>query len=115
MLRTRPEIDPVSSGAPNRSGSVDVCLVNMPFVALERPSLALGILKAAASYLFELFGPVSVKRGDICSGAGEEAQLRDFGVSESHDIFDVLNSRLIVLLPDAIPPVSPTAYTPLPQ
>ena len=58
---------------------------------------SLGMLKVLADLLFERFGPVSIKRGDICSGAGEAAQEKDFGVSESHDLFDLLHSRTIVL------------------
>ena len=58
---------------------------------------SLGMLKVLADLLFERFGPVSIKRGDICSGAGEAAQEQDFGVSESHDLFDLLHSRTIVL------------------
>ena len=37
---------------------------------------SLGLLKYVNSYFFELFGPVTVKRGDICSGAGDAAQNR---------------------------------------
>ncbi|HZJ70278.1 MAG TPA: molybdopterin-dependent oxidoreductase, partial [Planctomycetota bacterium] len=58
---------------------------------------SLGMLKLLADLLFERFGPVTIKRGDICSGAGEAAQERDFGVSESHDLFDLLHSKTIVL------------------
>ncbi len=58
---------------------------------------SLGILKNAASVLFDTWGPVTVKRGDICSGAGEAAQVEDFGVSESHDLFDLYNAKLILL------------------
>jgi anaerobic selenocysteine-containing dehydrogenase len=58
---------------------------------------SLGLLKNAADFLFERFGPVTIKRGDICSGAGEEANLRDFGVSDSSDLFDLGKSRLIVV------------------
>ncbi len=58
---------------------------------------SLGLLKVAADYLFEQFGPVTVKRGDICSGAGEAANLLDFGASDSNDLFDLMNSRLIVV------------------
>lgn len=38
-----------ANGSRSKGGPADVCLVNMPFVALERPSLALGILKAAGA------------------------------------------------------------------
>jgi anaerobic selenocysteine-containing dehydrogenase len=58
---------------------------------------SLGLLKHVADFLFERYGPVSVKRGDICSGAGEAAQELDFGTSESSDLFDLLHSRTILL------------------
>ena len=58
---------------------------------------SLGILKHVSEVFFRDLGPVTVKRGDICSGAGEAAQEMDFGISESHDLFDLLNSRCIVL------------------
>ncbi len=58
---------------------------------------SLGLLKHVSELLFERFGPVSIKRGDICSGAGEAAQELDFGISESHDLFDLQHSRTIVL------------------
>lgn len=58
---------------------------------------AMGILKSLSNYLFEQFGPVAVKRGDICSGAGEAAQEADFGYCDSSDIFDLYHSRLIVI------------------
>ncbi|MFQ5748251.1 MAG: molybdopterin-dependent oxidoreductase, partial [Planctomycetota bacterium] len=40
---------------------------------------------------------VTLKRGDICSGAGEAAQEQDFGLSDSSDLFDLLHSRVIPL------------------
>ncbi len=58
---------------------------------------SLGLLKHLADHLFESFGPVTIKHGDICSGGGEAAQLADFGQSESHDLFDLRHSRSIVL------------------
>src|SRR5207237_243941 len=58
---------------------------------------SLGALKHLSDYFFEQFGPVTVKSGDICSGAGDAAQLLDFGEEDSHDIFDLLNSRNILL------------------
>src|SRR5207248_7053793 len=58
---------------------------------------SLGALKHLCDWFFEKFGPVTTKRGDICSGAGDAAQLLDFGVEDSHDIFDLLNSRNILL------------------
>jgi anaerobic selenocysteine-containing dehydrogenase len=58
---------------------------------------SLGLLKHLTDYFFERFGPVTMKRGDICSGAGDAAQLTDFGEEDSHDLFDLLNARHIVL------------------
>lgn len=58
---------------------------------------SLGILKLLNRHFFELLGPVTHKRGDICSGAGEAAQEADMGVSEAHDLDDLEHSRAIVL------------------
>ena len=58
---------------------------------------SLGLVKFLSDRLFGLFGPVTVKSGDICSGAGDAAQLADFGEEDSNDLFDLLNARTIVL------------------
>lgn len=58
---------------------------------------SLGMMKHVTALFFERFGPTAVKSGDICSGAGEAAQVADFGVSDSSDLSDLLNSRTIVL------------------
>jgi anaerobic selenocysteine-containing dehydrogenase len=58
---------------------------------------SLGLLKTVADYFFELLGPVTVKSGDICSGAGDAAQETDFGDEESHDLFDLLNAKNVIL------------------
>jgi len=58
---------------------------------------SLGLLKHLSDYFFERFGPVTVKRGDICSGGGDAAQEMDFGDSDSNDLFDLFNSRSILL------------------
>lgn len=58
---------------------------------------SLGILKHLTDLFFDQLGPCATKVGDICSGAGEAAQLHDFGVSDSNDLFDLLNSEHIVL------------------
>ncbi|MEO6596294.1 MAG: molybdopterin-dependent oxidoreductase, partial [Planctomycetota bacterium] len=44
---------------------------------------SLGILKHLTDLFFDLYGPCTAKVGDICSGAGEEAQVRDLGTSDS--------------------------------
>ena len=58
---------------------------------------SLGLLKVLSDYFFERLGPVTVKRGDICSGAGEAAQELDFGVSDSSDPETLLDARHILL------------------
>ncbi len=58
---------------------------------------SLGFMKYVTDFFFEEFGPVTLKRGDICSGAGEAAQEQDFGLSDSSDLFDLLHSRVILL------------------
>lgn len=57
----------------------------------------LGMLAMIVDHFFERFGPVTVKRGDICSGAGDFAQLTDFGEEDSHDLFDLLHAKSILL------------------
>jgi len=58
---------------------------------------SLGMMKHVSDHFFERFGPVSVKGGDVCSGAGDAAQMEDFGEEDSHDLFDLRHSRTIVL------------------
>ncbi len=58
---------------------------------------SLGLLKHLSDYFFERFGPVTTKRGDICSGAGDLAQTLDFGDEDSHDLFDLLHARHILI------------------
>jgi anaerobic selenocysteine-containing dehydrogenase len=58
---------------------------------------SLGLSMPLIDWFFECFGPVTIKRGDICSGAGEAAQEADFGECDSHDSFDLLNSKHILL------------------
>jgi len=58
---------------------------------------SLGVLKHLTERFFEAYGPCTFKRGDICSGAGDYAQLTDFGLEDSNDLFDLLNSRHILL------------------
>jgi len=58
---------------------------------------SMGIMKHVSDYFFAKFGPVATKSGDVCTGAGDAAQLQDFGHLDSHDVFDVLNSKTILL------------------
>jgi anaerobic selenocysteine-containing dehydrogenase len=66
-------------------------------ILFYRSGGTLGLVKLVTEHFFERFGPVAVKSGDICSGAGETAQLTDFGICESNDLFDLENARTIVL------------------
>jgi anaerobic selenocysteine-containing dehydrogenase len=58
---------------------------------------SLGLTKLLNRRFFELFGPVTTKRGDVCSGAGEAAQEADMGRCDAHDLDDLQHSRAIVL------------------
>jgi anaerobic selenocysteine-containing dehydrogenase len=58
---------------------------------------SLGLLKHLTDYFFERFGPVTIKRGDICSGAGDSAQLTDFGIEDANDLHDLTNARNILI------------------
>ncbi len=57
----------------------------------------LGMLTSLTDFFFERFGPVTIKRGDICSGAGEAAQEADFGACDSSDLFDLVHARNVLL------------------
>jgi anaerobic selenocysteine-containing dehydrogenase len=58
---------------------------------------SLGALKIVNDWFFECFGGARVKKGDICSGAGNAAQEADMGVSDSSDLDDIVHSRCILL------------------
>jgi anaerobic selenocysteine-containing dehydrogenase len=58
---------------------------------------SLGLLKHLSDYFFAKLGPVTSKRGDICSGAGDAAQMLDFGEEDSHDLFDLYNAKNILV------------------
>lgn len=58
---------------------------------------SLGLLKHLSDYFFERFGPVTQKRGDICSGAGDAAQLLDFGEEDSRELSELKHAKHILL------------------
>ncbi len=62
-----------------------------------RSAGGMGIVKSVTSYFFELFGPVTDRRGDICSGAGEWAQIEDFGDYEASAPQDLANAKQIIV------------------
>lgn len=57
----------------------------------------LGHLQLVVDQFWSRFGPVSTKGGDICTGAGDAAQLSDFGSLEANDISSLLEAKSIVL------------------
>lgn len=62
-----------------------------------RSAGGMGFVKHVTSYFFELFGPVTDRRGDICTGAGEWAQNTDFGDYEANDPADLVNAKQILI------------------
>ncbi len=58
---------------------------------------SMGVMKHVGDHFFERFGPVTTKSGDVCAGAGEAAQMLDFGHFDSNDFFDIQNSKTIFL------------------
>lgn len=101
LLRTNGDFHPISW-----SQALDLAAEKLTTIRREsgpaaifhyRSGGSLGLLKHLSDYFFEQFGPVTTKRGDICSGAGDAAQETDFGESDSHDVFDLLNSKNILL------------------
>ena len=101
LLKIRGEFQPISWDQ-----AIDVAAERLLKIRQEsgpaaifhyRSGGSLGLLKHLTDYFFEQFGPVTIKRGDICSGAGDAAQELDFGEEDSHDVFDLLNSRNILL------------------
>jgi anaerobic selenocysteine-containing dehydrogenase len=58
---------------------------------------SMGMMKQLTDHFFNEFGPVTIKSGDICAGAGDAAQKADFGVADSNDLFDLFNSKTIVI------------------
>ena len=45
---------------------------------------SMGLMKSVTDGCFEAFGPITIKSGDICTGAGDHAQNVDFGCIFSH-------------------------------
>lgn len=58
---------------------------------------SMGMMKYVTDHFFQKFGPVTIKSGDICAGAGDWAQETDFGTQDSNDFFDLLNAKTIFL------------------
>lgn len=58
---------------------------------------AMGFVKAVTTYFFEQFGPVTERAGDICTGAGEAAQIADFGDFEANAIEDLDHARNVIV------------------
>lgn len=58
---------------------------------------SLGLLKEVTDHFFAHLGPHTVKAGDVCSAAGEQAQLADFGHLDTHDLRDLLHARHVLV------------------
>lgn len=58
---------------------------------------SLGLLKHVTDHFFANLGPITGKRGDICGGAGDAAQLEDFGDEDANDLHDLANAKAAVL------------------
>lgn len=58
---------------------------------------SLGLVKHVTDYFFKQLGPITGKRGDICGGAGDAAQLMDFGDADANDVHDLRNARAAVV------------------
>jgi len=58
---------------------------------------SLGLLKHVTDYFFTQLGPITAKRGDICGGAGDAAQLMDFGDEDANDLHDLQHAKAAVL------------------
>lgn len=58
---------------------------------------SLGLVKHLCDDFWARFGPVTSKRGDICGGGGDAAQLTDFGDSDSNDLSDLAHARAVIL------------------
>jgi anaerobic selenocysteine-containing dehydrogenase len=58
---------------------------------------SLGLMKHVTDHFFSRFGPVTVKGGDICGGAGDAAQLEDFGDEDANDLHDLVNAKAVIL------------------
>ncbi|MBI5514341.1 MAG: molybdopterin-dependent oxidoreductase [Deltaproteobacteria bacterium] len=58
---------------------------------------SLGLMKHVTDHFWSRFGPVTVKRGDICGGAGDAAQMTDFGAEDANDLHDLRHARAVVL------------------
>lgn len=62
-----------------------------------RDSGSIAALKGVNERFFNLLGGATFATGSLCGGAGIAGQTYDFGVRTSHDPFDILNSKLIII------------------
>jgi anaerobic selenocysteine-containing dehydrogenase len=62
-----------------------------------RESGSIAALKLVNERFFNLLGGATFSTGSLCGGAGIAGQRLDFGLRTSHDPFDLLNSKLILI------------------
>ncbi len=58
---------------------------------------SISALKLVNQRFFNLLGGATFSSGSLCGGAGIAGQTSDFGKRTSHDPFDLLNSKLIII------------------
>lgn len=72
---------------------------NYPTTAVLHCNYAgsVGLLKQLETRFFSAYGGVTTSTGSLCAGAGQQAQLYDFGKVLSHEISDVVNSKMVLI------------------
>lgn len=56
-----------------------------------------GVLKQISDIFFNFFGGVTLTKGNVCWGAGIQAQKYDFGEPRGHFLEDMLNAKNIII------------------
>lgn len=101
LLRRKSVLEPVTW-----EEALDVCASQLTRIREQsgaasilhyRSGGSLGLLQGLWDLFFHAFGPVTVKRGSVCEGAGIHAQCLDFGESDASEPQDMLHARTIVL------------------
>lgn len=88
------------------SAALDLVADKMQAIKASGPTTALlncnhagntGLLKKVEERFFNAYGGVTVPTGSLCAGAGAQAQKYDFGHTHSHEVSDVVNSRIVLI------------------
>lgn len=101
LLRRKGALEPVTW-----EEALDLCAAQLTKVREQsgassilhyRSGGSLGLLQGLWDLFFHALGPVTVKRGSVCEGAGIHAQNLDFGDSDASEPEDMLNAKTLVL------------------